>query len=412
MSTKIWIDVNLLTMVEGDKPFGLLEDAALVTDNKQIVWVGHKSNLPDHFVGEIIYCKGSYLSPGLIDCHTHLIYGGNRIDEFEKRLTGASYEEIAAAGGGILSTVEATRAASEDDLVRTAQKRLAAFMKEGVTTIEIKSGYGLDIVNEIKMLRAARKLGNISGIDVIPTFLGAHALPPEYSGDRTGYIKLIIEEMLPIIAEEQLADAVDGFCENIGFTHQEMEQILKAATKLGFKLKLHAEQLSDQKGATLAAKFNALSADHLEHLSTDSILEMKKSGTVAVLLPGAYYTLRDTIIPPVEKLRSAQVPIAIGSDCNPGSSPVLSLKLMINMASTLFRLSPEEALAGVTRNAAKALGLDDRGILKKGLKADMVLWDIEHPAELSYQIGGDQTLMVIKDGDVTFARNKYKSGQN
>jgi len=393
-------------MAEGDRPYGLIKNATLVSDGEQIVWVGQNNDLPDHFVGETIYCKGSYMSPGLIDCHTHLVYGGNRIDEFEKRLTGVSYEEIAAAGGGILSTVEATRAASEDDLVKTAKKRLATYMQEGVTTIEIKSGYGLDVENEIKMLRAAKKLGRISGIDVIPTFLGAHALPPEYSDNRAGYINLIINEMLPIIAKERLADVVDGFCENIGFSPQEIERIFKAATKLGFKLKLHSEQLSDQKGATLAAKYNALSADHLEHLSIDSILEMKKSGTVAVLLPGAYYTLRDTVIPPIEELRRAQVPIAIGSDCNPGSSPVLSLKLMINMASTLFKLTPEEALAGVTRNAAKALGLDDRGILKKGLKADMVLWDIEHPAELSYQIGGNQTLKVIKGGDIIFARDK------
>ncbi len=393
-------------MAEGDRPYGLIKNATLVSDGEQIVWVGQNNDLPDHFVGETIYCKGSYMSPGLIDCHTHLVYGGNRIDEFEKRLTGVSYEEIAAAGGGILSTVEATRAASEDDLVKTAKKRLATYMQEGVTTIEIKSGYGLDVENEIKMLRAAKKLGRISGIDVIPTFLGAHALPPEYSDNRAGYINLIINEMLPIIAKERLADVVDGFCENIGFSPQEIEKIFKAATKLGFKLKLHSEQLSDQKGATLAAKYNALSADHLEHLSIDSILEMKKSGTVAVLLPGAYYTLRDTVIPPIEELRRAQVPIAIGSDCNPGSSPVLSLKLMINMASTLFKLTPEEALAGVTRNAAKALGLDDRGILKKGLKADMVLWDIEHPAELSYQIGGNQTLKVIKGGDIIFARDK------
>lgn len=406
MSIKLWTDVNLLTMAEGDRPYGLIKNATLVSDGEQIVWVGQNNDLPDHFVGETIYCKGSYMSPGLIDCHTHLVYGGNRIDEFEKRLTGVSYEEIAAAGGGILSTVEATRAASEDDLVKTAKKRLATYMQEGVTTIEIKSGYGLDVENEIKMLRAAKKLGRISGIDVIPTFLGAHALPPEYSDNRAGYINLIINEMLPIIAKERLADVVDGFCENIGFSPQEIEKIFKAATKLGFKLKLHSEQLSDQKGATLAAKYNALSVDHLEHLSIDSILEMKKSGTVAVLLPGAYYTLRDTVIPPIEELRRAQVPIAIGSDCNPGSSPVLSLKLMINMASTLFKLTPEEALAGVTRNAAKALGLDDRGILKKGLKADMVLWDIEHPAELSYQIGGNQTLKVIKGGDIIFARDK------
>jgi len=346
------------------------------------------------------------MTPGLIDCHTHLIYGGNRIDEFEKRLQGASYEEIAAAGGGILSTVSATRAASEDELVESAKRRLRSFVNEGVTTIEIKSGYGLDVKNEIKMLRAANKLGRMSKIDVVTTFLGAHAIPPEYEDDREGYIDLIINEMLPVIARDRLATMVDGFCETIGFSCQEMDEIFKAATALGFKLKLHAEQLSDQNGAALAAKYGALSADHLEHLSPTSIKAMKDAGTVAVLLPGAYYTLRDTTLPPIEALRKAQVPIAIGSDCNPGSSPVLSLKLMINMASTLFKLTPEEALAGVTRNAAKALGLDDRGILKEGLRADMVLWDIEHPAELAYQVGGNQTIKVIKGGDVIFERSK------
>lgn len=406
MSTKIWTDANLLTMTEGGEPYGLMQDATLVSENGQIVWIGRKNELPDHFVGETIYCRGRYMTPGLIDCHSHLVYGGNRIDEFEKRLQGASYAEIAAAGGGILSTVKATRAASEDELVKAAQKRLKSFVQEGVTTIEVKSGYGLDVENELKMLRASNKLGRMSRIDVISTFLGAHALPPEYTDNRQGYIDLIINEMLPIIARDNLAGVVDGFCETIGFTYGEMEQIFKAATKLGFKLKLHAEQLSDQKGAALAAKYNALSADHLEHLSPASIKTMKAAGTVAVLLPGAYYTLRDTTLPPIEALRKAKVPIAIGSDCNPGSSPVLSLKLMINMASTLFKLTPEEALAGVTRNAAKALGLDDRGVLKEGLKADMVLWDIEHPAELSYQVGGHQTLKVIKGGDVIFERGK------
>jgi|TARA_R110002096_G_scaffold436096_2_gene667460 imidazolonepropionase len=406
MSTKIWTDANLLTMTDGDEPYGLMKDATLVSDNGQIAWIGRRNELPDHFIGETIFCRGRYLTPGLIDCHTHLIYGGNRIDEFEKRLQGTSYEEIAAAGGGILSTVKATRASSEDELVKAAQKRLKSFVQEGVTTIEIKSGYGLDVENEIKMLRAASKLGRMSKIDVIPTFLGAHALPPEYVDNREGYIDLIINEMLPAIERGRLAVAVDGFCETIGFTYGEMEQIFKAATKLGFKLKLHAEQLSDQNGATLAAKYGALSADHLEHLSIKSIKVMKEAGTVAVLLPGAYYTLRDTALPPIEALRKAQVPIAIGSDCNPGSAPVLSLKLMINMASTLFKLTPEEALAGVTRNAAKALGLDDRGILKEGYKADMVLWDIEHPAELAYQVGGNQTLKVIKGGDVIFERGE------
>lgn len=405
MSAKIWTDANLLTMTEGGDPYGLMQDATLVTDNGKIVWIGCKNELPTHFVGEIIYCRGCYITPGLIDCHTHLVYGGNRIDEFEKRLQGVSYEEIAAAGGGILSTVKATRAASEDDLVKASQKRLTSFIQEGVTTLEVKSGYGLDLENEVKMLRAATKLGRMSPIDIITSFLGAHALPPEYADNRDGYISLIINEMLPIIARDQLANAVDGFCENIGFTYNEIEQIFKAASKLGFKLKLHAEQLSDQKGAALAAQYGALSADHLEHLSLDSIKDMKEAGTVAVLLPGAYYTIRDTVLPPIEALREAKVPIAIGSDCNPGSAPVLSLKLMINMASTLFKLTPEEALAGVTRNAAKALGLDDRGILKEGFKADMVLWDIEHPAELSYQVGGNQTHKVIKGGEVIFERN-------
>jgi imidazolonepropionase len=399
MTFKIWTDVNLLTMTEGNTPYGLIEDGAIVVSDGLIKWVGPKKQLPEYSMAEIITCNGAYMTPGLIDCHTHLIYGGNRIDEFEQRLNGANYQDIAKAGGGIMSTVKATRNASEKDLIDSAQKRLKSLQAEGVTTIEVKSGYGLDLETELKMLRVAQKIGKNKTIDVVATFLGAHALPPEYSHDRSGYIDLMINKMLPVIAQENLADAVDGFCENIGFTYDEMERIFSAAKRLGFKLKLHAEQLSDLNGAFLAAKHGALSADHLEHLTESSILAMKQSGTVAVLLPGAYYTLRDSKLPPVDLLRKHNIPMAVATDSNPGSSPVLSLKLMINMASTIFRLTPEEALSGVTRNAALALGLKDRGILAPKYKADLVLWDISHPAALSYHVGGTQTLSVIKNGE-------------
>ncbi|HPF45270.1 MAG: imidazolonepropionase [Alphaproteobacteria bacterium] len=402
MSYKIWTDVNLLTMSDTGSAYGLINEAALVEKDGLINWIGNKADMPVHFNGEIINCSGAYMTPGLIDCHTHLIYGGNRINEFEKRLNGATYEDIANAGGGILSTVRATRAATEDELVSSSLKRLRQLEKDGVTTIEIKSGYGLDVENEIKMLRAVKKLDKISNVDVVATFLGAHALPPEYHDNRDGYINLIIKDMLPKVAEEKLATAVDGFLENIGFSYSEMERVFSAAKEYGFDLKLHAEQLSDLSGAGLAAHFNALSADHLEHLSESSMDLMQKSGTVAVLLPGAYYTLRDTKLPPIGSLRKRNIPMAVATDSNPGSSPVLSLKLMINMASTIFGLTPEEALAGVTKNAAKALGLSDRGLLKAGLRADMVLWDISHPAELAYQVGGSPVLSVIKNGNVVY----------
>lgn len=391
-------------MTKDAKPYGLINDAAIVVKGGLISWLGPREQLSQYPTSEIINCHGAYMSPGLIDCHSHLVYGGNRIDEFEKRLNGTSYEEIANQGGGILSTVNATREASEDELLMSAQKRLNYFIKEGLTTIEIKSGYGLDLENEIKILRVARKLGRNNNIDIITTLLAAHALPPEYKQNREGYINLIIDQILPAAAAENLCDAVDGFCENIAFSYEEMERIFIAATKLNLRVKLHAEQLSDQNGAALAAKYHALSADHLEHLSEASIIAMKKSDTVAVLLPGAYYSLRDTKLPPIDLLRKHQVPMAVASDSNPGSSPVLSLKLMINMASTLFSLTPEEALLGVTRNAALALGLHDRGILQQELKADMVLWDISHPAELSYQVGGGQALSVIKNGTVIYTR--------
>ena len=398
MSDKIWTDINLITMQENGRPYGLIEKATMVIENDYIAWIGKEDELPNHYDYEIENAKGDYMSPGLIDCHTHLIYGGNRIDEFEKRLNGKSYEEIAKNGGGILSTVNATREATEEELIKSAQKRLSHLKSEGVTTIEIKSGYGLNTETELKMLSVAKTLNRSDEIDIIPTFLGAHGLPKEYSDNKSGFINLIIDEMLPKVAEQNLAVAVDGFCETIGFSYDDIEKIFIKATDLGLDIKLHAEQLSDQKGAALAAKYGALSADHLEYLTEESILKMKEAGTIAVLLPGAYYTLGDIMCPPVELLRKHRVPMAVASDCNPGSSPVLSLKLMINMACTLFKLTPEEALAGVTRNAAKAMGLKDRGMIKDGMLADLVRWDIDHPAELAYHVGGNQVKSVLKSG--------------
>jgi len=387
-------------MQENETPYGLIENTAMVIENDYIAWIGSEESLPNHYDYEMEDAEGDYISPGLIDCHTHLIYGGNRIDEFEKRLNGVSYEEIAKSGGGILSTVQATRDATEAELIESANKRLSHLKAEGVTTIEVKSGYGLNTETELKMLSVARTMNVNNDIDVIATFLGAHAIPDEHKNNRDDYIDLIINEMLPKIAEQKMAAAVDGFCETIGFQYQEMEKIFIKAKELGLNVKLHAEQLSNQNGAKLAAKYGALSADHLEHLTEDAILNMKEAGTIAVLLPGAYYTLRDSKCPPIDLLRKHKVPMAVATDCNPGSSPVLSLKLMINMASTIFQLTPEEAIAGVTRNAAKALGLRDRGIIKEGMLADLVRWDIEHPAELAYYVGGNHVKSVIKNGKI------------
>jgi imidazolonepropionase len=400
MSNKIWTNVNLISMQENETPYGLIENTAMVIENDYITWIGSEESLPNHYDYEMEDAEGDYISPGLIDCHTHLIYGGNRIDEFEKRLNGVSYEEIAKSGGGILSTVQATRDATEAELIESANKRLSHLKAEGVTTIEVKSGYGLNTETELKMLSVARTINVNNDIDVIATFLGAHAIPDEHKNNRDDYIDLIINEMLPKIAEQKMAAAVDGFCETIGFQYQEMEKIFIKAKELGLNVKLHAEQLSNQNGAKLAAKYGALSADHLEHLTEDAILNMKEAGTIAVLLPGAYYTLRDSKCPPIDLLRKHKVPMAVATDCNPGSSPVLSLKLMINMASTIFQLTPEEAIAGVTRNAAKALGLRDRGIIKEGMLADLVRWDIEHPAELAYYVGGNHVKSVIKNGKI------------
>ena len=393
-------------------PYGAVEDGAIAVAGGRICWVGAGSLLPAEIpAGVIVHSAGGrWVTPGLIDCHTHLVYGGDRAREFEQRLTGVSYEEIARQGGGIVSTVSATRAASEDQLVESARPRLAALTAEGVTTIEIKSGYGLDEDTELKMLRAARRLGEGDGVDVVTTFLGAHALPAEYAGRGDDYIDFVCDEVMPRVAELGLADAVDAFCEGIGFTLAQTERVFEKAGALGLPVKLHAEQLSDLGGTALAARFGALSADHLEYVSESSIEAMADSGTVAVLLPGAFYFLRETRKPPLDLFRHHNVPIAIATDSNPGSSPVSSILLMLNMACTLFQMTPEEALAGVTRHAARALGRAGRvGALQAGMQADFVLWDIDHPAELSYRIGFNPCHQVIKTGQILDAGFKTAS---
>ena len=397
----LWINVNLATMTEGGAPYGAIERGAIATRGDRIAWIGPMDELPGDS-GEVVDAEGFWVTPGLIDCHTHAMFGGERSGEFEKRLQGVSYEEIARAGGGILSTMKATREASETELVEAALPRIASLVHEGVTTIEIKSGYGLETATELKQLRAARTAGEVLPVDVRTTFLGAHALPPEYAGRQGAYVDLVVEEMLPAVAKSGAADAVDAFCETIAFTHAETEAVLEAARGHGLPVKLHAEQLSDLGGAALAAKFGALSADHLEFVSEDGVRAMAASGTVAVLLPGAYYTLHETRKPPVDLFRKHGVDIAIATDFNPGSSPVLSLLLMLNMSCILFRLTPEEALAGATRNAARALGLEgDRGTLETGKRADFVFWDIEQPAELSYWAGYNPAQEIVRSGDVT-----------
>jgi imidazolonepropionase len=351
----------------------------------------------------IIDCTGLWLTPGLIDCHTHLVYGGDRSNEFEMRLNGADYRDIARAGGGILSTVRATRAASEDELYQSARVRLDRMREDGVTTVEIKSGYGLDLPTELKMLKVARRLGESSNVDVVTTFLGAHTVPPEFQR-REDYVRYVIDEMLPAVAEAKAADAVDVFCETIAFSADDTTRIFEAARTYGLRLKLHAEQLSDSGGAALAARFGALSADHLEHASEDSAHALAAAGTVAVLLPGAYYFLRETKKPPVDVLRKHQVAMAIATDCNPGTSPLQSILLTMNMACVLFGLSPAEALTGTTRNAARALGLQDqKGVLAEGMTADFALWDIRSPLALSYGMGAKPCVGVVKNGDIAWS---------
>ncbi len=382
-----YTDVNLITLAPG-RGWGVIRDGAMTVSGDRIKWVGRKSDLQHTRGQEPISCNGLWMTPGLVDCHTHLVYGGNRIGEFERRLAGESYADIAASGGGIQATVEATRKADEESLYRSARARLEHFLRDGVTTIEIKSGYGLDIETEMKMLRVIRRLRETLPIDVRGTFLGAHSIPPEYASERAGYIALLCNEMIPLVAAEGLADAVDCFCEHMAFTLDETRRILEAAQAAGLATKVHAEQLSRTGGASLAAEIGALSADHLEYVNESDIAAMASAGTVAVLLPGAFYTLRETRTPPIETFRALGVPMAIASDSNPGSSPVLSLRQMMNMACAVFAMTPLEALQGVTVHAAKALNLHDRGILAAGMRADFALWDITAPAELAYFIGG------------------------
>ncbi|MBM0170371.1 imidazolonepropionase [Altererythrobacter sp. C41] len=383
---RLWRNARLATMT--GPGLGLVEIGLVASRGGTIVHAGAEQDAPSFEADETIDCEGRWITPGLIDCHTHLVHGGNRAREFEMRLAGASYEEIARAGGGIVSTMQATRAASEDELVESALPRLDAMIAEGVTAVEIKSGYGLDTDSEIRMLRAARRLGDERRIRVATTFLGAHALPPEHAGDADGYIARVVDEMIPEIARLGLADAVDAFCEGIGFTASQTARVFEAATKAGLPIKLHAEQLSNQHGAALAAEYGALSADHLEHLDEAGVAAMARAGTVATLLPGAFYFMRETRLPPVEALRTAGVKIALATDCNPGTSPLTSPLLTMNMGATMFRLTVEECLLGITRHAAAALGLlHEIGTLEAGKRCDLAIWDVEHPAELVYRMG-------------------------
>jgi imidazolonepropionase len=392
----LWRDARLATLA-GPAGWGLVEHGALLTEGEHIVWAGALAELPPALAARVRTehgLGGALVTPGLVDCHTHLVYAGQRAREFELRLEGASYEEIARAGGGIRSTVAATRAASDDALLALALQRARALMAEGVTTIEVKSGYGLSEHDEARCLRVARRLGRELPLAVRTTFLGAHALPPECSGRPDDYVDAVCD-WLPRLHAEGLVDAVDAFCETIGFTPAQTRRVFAAARSLGLPVKLHAEQLSDQGGAELAASFGALSCDHLEHLSAAGIAAMRAAGSVAVLLPGAYHFLRETRLPPVQALRDAGVPIAVATDHNPGTSPTLSLLLMANLACTLFRLTPLEAVQGTTVHAARALGLADRGRLAVGQRADFAVWDLEHPNELAYWFGRNPCQRVV-----------------
>ena len=391
-----------------DVPVPEGQPACVVVQQGQMAWVGPEAQLPAAYQALPRHdARGALATPGLVDCHTHLVYGGQRANEFAMRLAGASYEEVARAGGGIVSSVKATRQASEDDLFNAAVPRLQALLAEGVCAIEIKSGYGLSLEHERKQLRVARRLGEVFGVTVRTTFLGAHALPPEFAGRSDAYIRLVCEEMMPALAAEGLVDAVDVFCETIGFTLAQTEQVFQAAQALGLPVKLHAEQLSDMGGSALAARYGALSCDHIEHLSADGIAAMKAAGTVAVLLPGAYYTLRDTHLPPIAQLREAGVPMAVSTDHNPGTSPALSLLLMANMACTLFRLTVPEALAGITTHAARALGLQDsHGLIASGRPANFVLWPVGEAAELAYWLGQKPDCTIVRQGRIARARSE------
>jgi imidazolonepropionase len=405
MHDAAWINANLATMVSG---YGIQADGVIAVTNGKIDWVGPRSEWRGK-AREEHDARGAWITPGLVDCHTHLVYAGNRAHEFELRLQGASYEEIARAGGGIASTVQATRAASEDHLVHLGKKRLQCWLAEGATAIEIKSGYGLDRDTELRMLRAARRLGG--EMTVKTTFLGAHALPPEYAGRADDYIGFVCDDVLPAAAKQGLVDAVDAFCERIAFDVPQTSRVFEKARALGLPVKLHADQLSDSGGAALAASFRALSADHVEYSSEAGVEAMNREGTVAVLLPGAFYFLRETKFPPIDLLRKKRVPIALATDHNPGSSPVSSPLAILNMACTLFRLTPEEALAGMTRHAARALGLQaSHGTLEVGKNADLALWDIGAPAELAYALGANPCVGRVRGGKILRAARAAADG--
>jgi len=385
---RVWRNARLATLAPGRPGLGVIEQGAIASLNGRIAFVGEAGDARGLDAAELIDCAGRWITPGLIDCHTHLVHAGSRAHEFELRLSGASYEDIALAGGGILSTVRATREASEAELLAAALPRLDALIAEGVTTVEVKSGNGLSLDDELKMLRVARALGEARPVTIRTSFLGAHAVPPEYGDDRDAYVDVICDDMIPAIADSGLADAVDGFCENIAFTAAQIDRVFKAARARGFPVKLHAEQLSNSHGAAMAARHGAISADHLEHLDEAGVAAMAAAATVAVLLPSAYYFMRESHAPPVAALRAAGVPIALATDCNPGTSPLTSLLLAMNMGTTLFRLTVDECLAGVTREAARALGmLAETGTLEVGKSCDLAIWNVERPAELIYRMG-------------------------
>lgn len=395
----LWVHGTIATCA---KEQDLLIDGALAVQGNKIAWVGPMQELPkppEQLANHVIDASGMCLTPGFIDCHTHFIYAGNRAQEFEWRLQGKTYVEIAQEGGGIQSTVRATRAASEDELFEQSLARAKIMLQNGVTTLEVKSGYGLNLETEVKMLRVAQRIEKLLPITIKKTFLGAHTIPAEFKNNPDDYVNLVCDEMLPFIAKEKLAEAVDVFCESIAFNLRQTEKIFKTAKQLGFSLKCHSEQLSNSESAALAARYAALSVDHLEHVSHESIRVLAEAGTVAVLLPGAYYCLRETTMPPINELRQHSIPIAIATDSNPGTSPILSLLLVMNMACTLFRLSPNEVLHGVTRHAAKALGIDaTHGTLAAGKIADIAVWNVKNPRELMYFLGGNPLKQLIKAG--------------
>jgi imidazolonepropionase len=395
----LWVNVHLATMETGSGPYGAIEDGAIAARDGAIVWVGARADAASAIdAGEVIDGGGRWITPGLIDPHTHLIFAGDRVADFERRVAGEDYAAAAAGGRGIAHTVALTRAATGDDLIRSAERRLRTMIAAGATTVEIKSGYGLDRDTELRMLRVARELGSRCGITVLTTYLGAHVVPSEFAQRRESYLAFVCDTMLPQIAAEGLADAVDVFCDTMAFAPAEAARVLAAANALGLAVKVHADQIDDTGAAALAAQAGALSADHLERTSAAGVRAMAAAGTVAVVLPGAFYMLRESAKPPIDALRAQGVPIALATDCNPGTSPVLTLPTVMNLACVLFGLTPHEALAGVTRNAARALGLNDRGVLRAGARCDLALWDVASPAELSYWLGASPCAGVVVAG--------------